>query len=345
MMRHVCANMRSHYSVVVQAKFPLSKVRVITSGSSPPMFPSCCHSAFHLMSTRYFLISAGCVSHVHGFAESRQGLAWHLDVICPFWEERKLCGLLHAPPSLHRVTKITTAIRQCHLEVATYQSDHSEFVLIILSFHLPLPFHTSGQANWRQLVPCPSPTLHQKPCWAVREPGSPSIGALAASPAVTTYCLSPWPRRGTCVSCSSCTCLGCVCTWGSSCAPWRSVMVELWYFWMLFFFSLENHFFSAHMFFPAWSLWSVRMCQTLHTPLAKSVLLFKCHLQGLSWAFLVSLDVYRVGLASLLGVSFQNILWNKGFDMQMEGEGLALFFFFFWGGGSLVWPQSFRKPE
>lgn len=45
-------------------------------------------------------------------------------------------------------------------------SDHSQFVLIIASFHLPLPFHTSGQANWGQLWPCPSPTLPQKPCWA-----------------------------------------------------------------------------------------------------------------------------------------------------------------------------------
>lgn len=165
MMCHVCANMQSHYSVVVQAKFPLSKVRVITLGFSSPMFSSGCHSAFHLMSTRYFLISAGCMSRIHGFAESRQGLAWHLGVICSLWEETKPCGLLHAPPSLHHVTEITTAIRQRHLEVATYQSDHSEFVLIIPSFHLPLPFHTSGQASWRQLMPCPSPTLHRNPCW------------------------------------------------------------------------------------------------------------------------------------------------------------------------------------
>lgn len=45
MVCHVCANTQSHYSVVVQLKFPLSKVRVITSGSGPPVFPSSCHSA------------------------------------------------------------------------------------------------------------------------------------------------------------------------------------------------------------------------------------------------------------------------------------------------------------
>lgn len=62
MVCHVCANMQSHYSVVVQAKFPLSKVRVIASRSSPPVCPSSYHSAFHVMITRYFLILAGCVS-------------------------------------------------------------------------------------------------------------------------------------------------------------------------------------------------------------------------------------------------------------------------------------------
>lgn len=41
MVCHVCANTQSHYSVVVQAKFPLSKVRVITRDlallCSPPV--------------------------------------------------------------------------------------------------------------------------------------------------------------------------------------------------------------------------------------------------------------------------------------------------------------------
>ena len=94
MVCHVCASTQSHYSFVVQAKFPLSKVRVITSGSVPPVFPSSCHGSFHVMSTRYFLISAGCVSCTHGFAESRQGLARHLDITHPLWEEAKPPGLL-----------------------------------------------------------------------------------------------------------------------------------------------------------------------------------------------------------------------------------------------------------
>lgn len=193
MVCHVCANTQSHYSVVVQAKFPLSKVRVITSGSGPPVFLSSCHSAFHVMSTRYCLISAGCVSCTHGFAESRQGLARHPNITHPLREETKLRGLLHvvllqALPSLRCVTEIATAIRQRCVEVAAYWSDHGRFVLIISSFHLPLPFHTSGQANWKQLGPCPSPTLPQKPCW-----GPSGIGALAASPAIAMCCLSPRP--------------------------------------------------------------------------------------------------------------------------------------------------------
>lgn len=209
MVCHVCANTQSHYLVVVQAKFPLSKVRVITSGSGPPVFPSSCHSAFHVTSTRYFLISAGCVSRTHGFAESRQGLARHLDSTCPSREETIPRGLLHvvllqAPPSLHRVTEITTATGQCCVEAAAYQSDHGhQFVLVIPSFHLPLPFRTSGQANWRQLGPCPSAALPQKPCWAfptpqvVREeglcPGTRHQGTCL-SPAVAMCCLSPWPH-------------------------------------------------------------------------------------------------------------------------------------------------------
>lgn len=94
------------------------------------------------MSTRYFLISAGCVSRTHDFAESRQGLAWHLDVTRPLREETKPPGLLHvvllqAPSSLCHLTKIATVIRQCCVEVAAYQSDHGRFVLVIPSFHLP----------------------------------------------------------------------------------------------------------------------------------------------------------------------------------------------------------------
>lgn len=153
----------------------------------------------------------GCISHAQHFAESRQGLAQHLDVICPLWEETRPCGLLHivllqAPPSPHHVTKIVTGIRHCCVEVAAYWGERGQFILIIPSFHLPLPFHTSGQTNWRQLGPCPSLTLPQKPCrafaplWLVKKEGwclgtgTPGMGALAASPMVAMCCLSPQPQ-------------------------------------------------------------------------------------------------------------------------------------------------------
>lgn len=142
MVCHVYANTQSHYSVVVQAKFPLSKVRVITLGSGPPVFPSSCHSAFHVMSTRYFLILSGCVSRTHDFAESRQGLARHLDITHPLWEGTEPLELLHIvllqdPPSLHCLTEIATAIQQGYVEFAAYWSDHGWLVLVLPSFHLP----------------------------------------------------------------------------------------------------------------------------------------------------------------------------------------------------------------
>lgn len=87
MVCHVCANTQSHYSVVVQAKFPLSKVRVITSGSGPPVFTSGCHSAFHVTSTRYFLLSVGeCLALM---ALLSQGKAWHGVWMSPVLSERK----------------------------------------------------------------------------------------------------------------------------------------------------------------------------------------------------------------------------------------------------------------
>lgn len=67
------------------------------------------------MSTRSFLISARCVSRTQRRAESRPGLARHLDVAHPLQEETKPPGLPHAvppriPPSLHHVAKIATAV-------------------------------------------------------------------------------------------------------------------------------------------------------------------------------------------------------------------------------------------
>jgi len=104
------------------------------------------------------------------------------------------------PPSLCHVTEFAAEIGQCHVEVAAHWSDRCIFVFIIPSFYLPLLFHTSGQANWRQLEPCPSPTLHQKSCWAFPPhwtvPGWRQDGARAQG-----RCLGmglaielPWPR-------------------------------------------------------------------------------------------------------------------------------------------------------
>lgn len=186
------------------------------------------------------------------------------------------------------------------MEVAAYWSDHGRFILFIPSFHLPLPFHTSGQANWRQLGPCPSPTLPQKPCRAfpplraVKEErrylgtGTPGMGALAASPAVAMCCLSPPPQDT--VSWQHVHVLLCLYRFGAPVYLWLHVCsletsngIAVVFFKALLF--VERCFLSAQTLpLPLKDCHLLLICKGVifHTLLPKSVLCLKDQLRSLS---------------------------------------------------------------
>lgn len=102
--------------LLFRQKFPLSKVRVITSGSVPPVLPPSCHRAFHVTSSRHFLILAlgACLALT---ALLTQGKAWHDTWTSPIlWEGKHnlvgFCALSSCQP-LHPYTCLN-----CHRDEA-----------------------------------------------------------------------------------------------------------------------------------------------------------------------------------------------------------------------------------
>lgn len=83
--------------LLFRQKFPLSKVRVITSGSVPPVLAPSCHRAFHVRSSRRFQLRALLT----------QGKAWHDTWASPMlWESK------------HSIVSSCQPLQNCHRDQA-----------------------------------------------------------------------------------------------------------------------------------------------------------------------------------------------------------------------------------
>lgn len=133
--------------LLFRRKFPLSKVRVITSGSVPPVLPPAATALSMWGAPGTFCSWLGACLGLTALLT--QGKAWHNTWASPRLWERKhnlvgFCPLSSARPSIPVPTGIATGIRQCCLWEWSQSIDH-----------LPLPFHT-----------VPFIHLPQKLCWA-----------------------------------------------------------------------------------------------------------------------------------------------------------------------------------